>query len=496
MPALQLRVFTDIHYDPQQGAPCREPRRCDLGPELVRRVLRDARNRGGFDAVACLGDLCNDGRFQDAAADAEAILDVLAEDAPHKPLLLVAGNHDYTTDVDLPARIDGRSRVVELGGYRFVIFADRYRETMYCTRRAEDLELLRRAARADGGPIVVLQHNAVCPVIAGEYPHMHLNRDEIVDAYDRAGVLLSLSGHYHRGQPLNECRGVRYYTQKALCEPPFPYAVVTLAGREVAIEPRALGVGDTPGVFDCHCHTELAYCGGGITAREGIVRSREMGLAGVCLTEHAPQLYVSADAFWDARHVREPDLWRRGADARVEAWRELVGPLRGHDVRLGLEVEIDRAGELTVREEDRAMVDVVLGAVHWLTETVDRDDPAACARAFLADTLAILERGVDVLAHPIRRYARWHPEVPDSLIAEIVAALVETRTAAEVNFHHRTDDRAFYARCIEAGVPLALGTDAHRVHQAGALAAPLALVGELAAERDKTPAEVLWTPPA
>jgi histidinol phosphatase-like PHP family hydrolase len=169
--------------------------------------------------------------------------------------------------------------------------------------------------------------------------------------------------------------------------------------------------------------------------------------------------------------------------------------LRGEDVRLGLEVEIGCDGELTVRDEDRQFVDIVLGAVHWLTETVDRDDPAACARAFLADTLTILQRGVDVLAHPTRRYARWHPRVPESLIDEIVAALVETRTAAEVNFHHRTDDRAFYARCIEAGVPLALGTDAHRVHQAGALAAPLALVAELSARRGKTLAEVLWTPP-
>lgn len=53
--------------------------------EALRRVLEDARNRGGFDVIWCLGDTVGYG------PDPSACLDLLRQ----YDLLAVAGNHDY-----------------------------------------------------------------------------------------------------------------------------------------------------------------------------------------------------------------------------------------------------------------------------------------------------------------------------------------------------------------------------------------------------------------
>jgi len=64
-------------------------------------------------------------------------------------------------------------------------------------------------------------------------------------------------------------------------------------------------------VWDCHAHTEFAFCGEGASAAAAVARAAEVGLAGVCLVEHAPQLYVSKEDFWLGRHVYEAGSWRR-----------------------------------------------------------------------------------------------------------------------------------------------------------------------------------------
>jgi hypothetical protein len=66
-------------------------------------------------------------------------------------------------------------------------------------------------------------------------------------AYREAGVVLSLSGHYHAGQAAHEVDGVIYYTAPALCEAPFRFAHLHLAGRRVWLQEYALETDlDTP----------------------------------------------------------------------------------------------------------------------------------------------------------------------------------------------------------------------------------------------------------
>ena len=127
-----------------------------------------------------------------------------------------------------------------------------------------------------------------------------------------------------------------------------------------------------------------------------------MGLAGVVLTEHGPQLYCSAEDFWAGRHVRQPRLWRDGPVSRMAALRRLVDPLRSSYVRAGLEVEVDADGQLILRDGDRDWPDLLLGAVHFLPADADGLAPAELAGPFMRTTEKLLSAGVDVLAHPLR----------------------------------------------------------------------------------------------
>ena len=480
----RLLVIADIHYvsDPTAAAEAPASRHVLLGRELLRRAIEDARRRGGFDAIALMGDLLEDGRAPYALADLRALRAEIDAAAPEGPLLVVAGNHDDHGEAVLDA-FGARTGLVELGGYRFCVFCDAYEEAKYGTRRESDRRLLRELARRPGGPLVALQHNPMNPPIDSDYPFMLTNRREVLRDYADAGVLLSISGHYHAGQPLNAADGVRFYTAPALAEQPFPYALVTLDGQEVSVEERRLSLEPLP-VIDTHAHTEFAYCGRDISAAGAIERARRFGLSGICLTEHAPQLYCTAEAFWAARHVHDPAVWRAGRHSRMADFRRAMEPLRSDFVRIGLEVELDADGCLTLREEDRAWVDRILGAIHWLPEDISERSDAAAASAFLRANEALLACGVDVLAHPCRYLRACGRPVPRELHAELAQMLADTDTAAEINLHINEPAVAFVRECIERGVKIAFGSDAHQPWEVALLAPNVSLLAEAAGGDD------------
>lgn len=248
-------------------------------------------------------------------------------------------------------------------------------------------------------------------------------------------------------------------------------------------------------VFDCHCHTEFAYCGSGIVAADAVGQCRARGLAGVCIVEHAPQLYCRADDFWHARHIREPETWRVKDHSRMKQFQKAMEPLRDGYVRLGLEVELDHAGDLTVLPDDRAWADVLLGAIHWLPGAQREMSPEQWDERFVSACEAILAGDVDILAHPFRVYSSVERTPPHDVVTQIVSMLAETGTAAELNLHHTSvPDVSFLRACIDRGVRIALGSDAHETRNAGDLHEHLRILSE--ALPDRMPENVLYEPPA
>jgi 3',5'-cyclic AMP phosphodiesterase CpdA len=234
-PALDLLVLTDLHYIGVADDVCTIPeRRCHLGPALIRAAFQDLCKAGVQpDALLLLGDLVNDGLAAGADCDLAEILQAVEETG--LPLLAVPGNHDGET-AGFVELLGCPAGLHPLGGYGFLIFHDRVAPDHVTTRPAEALALPGQVSRRHPDlPLIALQHNPLYPPIDHEYPFVLSNADQVLQGYSDAGVILSLSGHYHPGQPAGQLGGTVYGTLPAGCEAPYPYAHVRLRGREAEV---------------------------------------------------------------------------------------------------------------------------------------------------------------------------------------------------------------------------------------------------------------------
>ena len=276
-----------------------------------------------------------------------------------------------------------------------------------------------------------------------------------------------------------------------LCLAPFRFAVITVDGAEATTELCQLAA-SRPGLWDTHNHTELAYCATTSTAAGAVARMHTFGLAGLCLAEHAGQLYVDANDFWSARFIREPDLWKRTPDNRVDEYLRMADPLRSPHVRVGFETELDRDGDLILRDEDRQRAQIILGAVHWLNVDTDGMTNAQLNVAYLRQVEQMLTRGVDVMAHPLRLFYRTDWTLEPGTASAVAKMLAETDTPAELNIHKNEPVEAFYAEVIERGVKISLGSDSHVLWEVGMLGWHVEFLRRVAGTDDISP--LLWQP--
>jgi hypothetical protein len=239
-PSLDLLVLTDLHYINLADDLCTiERRHCDLGPALIRKAFQDVRQAGVQpDALILLGDLVNNGRATGADRDLAEIAQAARDTG--LPVLALPGNHDGDVGQFIGA-FDCPPGLHELEGFGLLVFHDHIALDDVTTRSEEGLALpIQIAGQRPYLPLIALQHNPLHPHIESEYPYMPTNTDRILSSYRNANVLLSLSGHYHLGQPAHAVGPTTYCTLPATCEAPFTYAHVRLRGRTVSIDQRAL----------------------------------------------------------------------------------------------------------------------------------------------------------------------------------------------------------------------------------------------------------------
>jgi predicted MPP superfamily phosphohydrolase len=235
-PSLDVLVLTDLHYVNEADHVCPiEQRKCALGVTLVKRAFEWARDRGvDVELVVVLGDVVDSGEASGADSDLAAVVEAVRR--PGIPVLAVPGNHDGSTARFCDA-FECSPGIHEVGGYRFLLFADDVGLGDVTTRPMDGLDLPKEAARVQPKmPLVALQHNPLHPAIESDYPFVLTNVAEVLSTYRDAGVILSLSGHYHPGQAHHRVGQVSYVTVPALCEEPFHFAHVRLRGREVMVE--------------------------------------------------------------------------------------------------------------------------------------------------------------------------------------------------------------------------------------------------------------------
>ena len=427
----------------------------DFGAELMHRAVLDARRRGGFDALVIAGDILRDGSAPGARQDLALLARRVGRLLAGTPCLAVAGAGDGAPEVAASAfGAPAAGRAVE--GWRL---AD-----------AAGADGARGGASRAQQPAAALQH--------------------------ATGFSVLLTGDGRLGGSPSSHEGVLHYAVPPLRRSPFPYALVRADGRDVRVEEHRLRLPDSPLLFDVHAHTHYAYCSEDVTPFETLLRARTFGLAGICLTEHADQLYLSPAEHAQVRVFTDDDYWRTARSAeseRMARYRSLVEPLAGGAVKLGVEIELDRRGRPALRPEHARGWDLRLGAVHWLAPAAGGLPEREAKELFLDRTRRLLDAGVDVLAHPFRFFRRGGGRPPEDLYPVVAGMLAEHGAAAEVNFHTNRPDPAFLAECIARGVKLALGSDAHALHEVGDFHPHLAVVREAAGRSDVE--GLLWAAP-
>jgi DNA polymerase (family X) len=208
------------------------------------------------------------------------------------------------------------------------------------------------------------------------------------------------------------------------------------AARE-GVLPQLVELADLKG--DLHMHTD--WSDGRASLEEMVLASKERGHRYIAICDHA----------------------RRLRDGRLEAQTEAIAALNdrvsGIRVLAGVEVDIRADGSLDFDDETLAGREWVMASIHS-----GFDGP----RERLTERLvaAMENPHVDCIGHPTGRKINRRPpyELDFERVCEVA---VETGTFLEINAQpDRLDLTDTLARAAaEAGVPIVVSTDAHRIHE-------------------------------
>jgi putative hydrolase len=198
---------------------------------------------------------------------------------------------------------------------------------------------------------------------------------------------------------------------------------------------------------DLHVHSD--WSDGGDPIRAMAEKARDLGHEYLALTDHSPRLTIANGL--SAARLRE----------QLDAVAELNEQLAPFRVLTGIEVDILDDGALDQSEELLARVDVVVASVHSKL----RMEPVAMTRRMVA---AIANPLVDVLGHCTGRLLTGRGRPESRFDADVVIEACRVfDTALEVNCRPERLDppRVILRRAVDAGVKLAISTDAHATGQ-------------------------------
>jgi histidinol phosphatase-like PHP family hydrolase len=470
---VSIAVISDLHFvedgDTAGGARCG-----DIADILFLRAVHRFNRMIRPDVTVLLGDLLNDG-------DAPAAPGLLARmrniaDLVAGPVIAIPGNHDGSPDAFYSA-FDRPGPFVDIEGVRFLPFVDPEEPGYNARRTRRDLDRMAEARAGFGGPIVALQHVPIFPPGASYCPYNYTNADEVIAAMGANGIGLAISGHYHAGMDLIRSDGVGFLAAPAASERPFGFLEVVLDGDDIRARTHALQMPKALALVDTHVHTQFAYCSENMDVAMAMRLAEDFGLAGMAFTEHSGQLYFDNEAYWRGECLAEGIRSTQGRQRRMDDYVGALNEAECPENDRALEVDCDFNGDLVLDTEDRARFSFLTGAVHHL-QALDAPEPDmdAVSGAFLATLQRFLDTGIRVLAHPFRVFRRAGAGIPAALFEPTVRLLREHGVAAEINFHTNEPPHAFFRLCIEEGVKLTLGSDAHNLYEVGEFAPHLALL--------------------
>ena len=196
---------------------------------------------------------------------------------------------------------------------------------------------------------------------------------------------------------------------------------------------------------DLHAHTDSSD--GRNTLQEMVAAAKAEGLEYFAITDHSVSSVIANGL--DQERLLE----------QVKQVRELDAEVEGITVLAGSEVDIRRSGTLDFPDEILAQLDIVVASVHNNFNLTEAEMTKRIVRA-------IENPFVNIIGHPTGRMLGRRPMYPLNL-EEIIAAAAENSTVLEINGSpSRLDlDPRFVRMAKDAGVLLAVNTDAHAIRQ-------------------------------
>lgn len=475
-----IAILSDIHYG---NPPAIGARRGEWGSVLLTRAFHRLRRFIKPDLVLVLGDCIDDPAAADAMdrlREIRSLMDILT-----CPWIAIPGNHDPAPEKFYEVFPKPADRV-DVGDVRVLAFCDPEAPNYNATRTAADLARM-RAARSDGfgGTVIAMQHVSLYPAfLQPRLRHFVTNCDDALRAVNAGGIDLAVGGHSHCQTGIVQQGRLGCLSVDALCESPFCYTLVQIEGsgadRRITSRSEALGMPAELALFDCHSHTHFAYCSENMHTTRSPELAKLFGLRGIAFTEHSGQLYFSEDDYWPGKFGEKNLTAARPEHSRVENYFAAVDPLRSASVKVGLEIDADYAGNLVVRPEDFAKLQIKVGAVHVLPEADKKSpDSAVLEGQFKAATERLCTTGITSLAHPFRIFQRKKLAPPKALFPWLARHLKATGVAAEINYHINEPELEFFRMCVELGVPLTFGSDAHNLYEVGEFYPHLSLLRQI-----------------
>lgn len=226
--------------------------------------------------------------------------------------------------------------------------------------------------------------------------------------------------------------------------------------REAAGEIEAAQAGTLPALIelsdirgDLQIHT--TYTDGANDLPEMVEAARQRGYEYIAITDHTRSVRVAGG------------LTRRDFRRQFKEIERLQARLSGITILKGAEVDILEDGTLDLDEATLAELDIIVAAVH---------SKFNLSRSAMTKRIvrALRHRHVQILGHPTGRLlGRREPYPLD--FEEVIKAAADHGVALEINAQpERLDLNDVQARAAhEAGVPLVISTDAHRVDELGCM---------------------------
>ena len=472
---IKIAVLNDLHYG--SNILCGE---ChgDISDILLLRAVHRLNRFIKPDVTLIPGDLIQNAVFPGAKRKLQRLREIF--DLLKSPWIVLPGNNDGDA-TQFYSVMPKPAKWIDIGEFRFIPFIDEDRPEYNAHRSCEDIDRMSAARAGHPGPLIAFQHMSLHRPGSCDCTFNLTNADEVLDSMRKNRVMLSIGAHFHKGVPLMQDEGVQTVVSPALAESPFPFLEINIDGSRIQTIRHELRMNPNLSLFDNHIHTPFAYCNDNMDIPLTVDLARRFGLGGITFTEHLSHLYLDREKvqakYQFVRHVETLD---NESTVRVPAYLKAVNRVQSPFARVGIEMDCVFNGKPFIRASDIPLFHIRLGAVHCLKELLEpQPDYEKVCDEFLSMIAKLAGSDIHILAHPFRVFKKSGMACPVHLIKPVIQILRENKIAAEVNFHTNEPPAEFIRECIESGVKLSFGSDAHNLYEIGEFTPHLALLRSL-----------------